>query len=439
MKRDLSIKLKNWANQTNHKPIILRGPRQVGKSWLVEELGREFDNFVEINFEMLPEMGTFFEGNLDPFEIIKNISNYLNVNIIESKTLLFFDEIQQVPRAITSLRYFYEKIPKLHIIAAGSLLEFELSKISIPVGRISFMYVYPLSFSEFLTATANEKLREMLKTNEFNELSKPFHEKLLNEVRNYTIIGGMPEVVEKYIFNSSNLNECMDIQSDILETYRSDFQKYAKKNEIKYLSKVFDSIPHQIGQKFKYNAVDKNIKSTFLREALDLLEMAGIVYKVYHSNSNGIPLGAETNLSKFKILFFDIGLAQRLLKLDYSKSLLDNNISQINKGTIAELFVGLELISYSNKREKANLYYWHREAKSSNAEIDYVTVQNEIITPIEVKSSSTGAMKSIKIFMDSKKVSLGFKISSFPYSFTNNIQSIPFYGLKAFVEDKMKK
>jgi len=224
----------------------------------------------------MPEIGNFFKGNLDPQELIKNISNYLKVKITPGKTLLFFDEIQQTPRAITSLRYFYEKMPQLHVIAAGSLLEFELRKISIPVGRVSFLYVYPLSFGEYLSATDNEALREMIKENNLSNLPDPFHQKLLQEIRNYTIIGGMPEVVEKYI-STSNLKKCMNIQSDILQTYITDFHKYAKESQIKYLVKVFNSIPYQLGQKFKYSSVDKNIKSNILGAALDLLEMAGII------------------------------------------------------------------------------------------------------------------------------------------------------------------
>ena len=432
MKRDLLIRLNKWAHAKEHKPIILRGPRQVGKSWLAQEIGKNFDNFVEINFEIEPETGAFFQNSLNPVELIKNFSNYLNVKIIPGKTLLFFDEIQQVPQAITSLRYFYEKMPQLHVIAAGSLLEFEMRNISVPVGRVSLLYVYPLSFGEYLTATDNDHLRNMIKENNLAELPEPFHNKLLQEVRNYTLIGGMPEVVNKYI-SFSNLKMCINIQSDILQTYITDFHKYARKSQIKYLSKIFNSIPYQIGQKFKFSAVDKNIKSNILNEALELLEMAGIIHKVYHTSSNGIPLGAEANLSKFKVLFFDIGLTQRILNLNYKDFLINPDISQINSGTIAELFVGLELIAYANPRERSSIYYWHREKRASNAEIDYVTIINNKVTPIEVKSGPTGTMKSLQIFMKSKSIPLGLKISTYPYSCHDKILSIPFYGVEHII------
>ena len=433
MKRDLIEKLEIWIAKERPKPIILRGPRQVGKSWLAQEIGKKFENFVEINFEMMPEIGSFFQASLDPQDLIKNLANYLKVKIVPGKTLLFFDEIQQEPRAVTGLRYFYEKMPNLHVIAAGSLLEFELQNISIPVGRVSFLYVYPLSFGEYLCATGNEALREMLRDNSSSELHVTFHQKLLQEVRNYTLVGGMPEVLNEYIA-SANLEECANIQSDILQTYISDFHKYAKKRQLKYLAKVFNSIPHQLGQKFKFSNVAKGIKSTVLGEALELLQMAGLVYKVYHSSANGVPLGAEINLSKFKVLFFDIGLAQRLLRLDYSKFLINSDIMQINNGTIAELFVGLELIAYSNPREKGSAYYWHREKRSSNAEIDYVIILNNMITPVEVKSGATGTMKSLKLFMESKSVPLGLKISSYPYSHDSNIFSVPFYGIESLLD-----
>ena len=433
MKRDLTKTLSDWAKSKKRKPLILRGARQVGKTWLAREISKEFDFYLEVNFERNPELNVFFKGNFDVLEINRNLSNYFGKKIIPGKTLLFFDEIQNCPQAITALRYYYEELPELHIISAGSLLEFELRKISIPVGRISFIYVYPLSFGEYLDVSGNSSLRKMLLENDQKKLADPFHIKLLNEIRNFTLIGGMPEVVDTFI-NSGIIENCINIQTDILHTYKTDFNKYAKESLIKYMTSVFNSIPHQSGNKFKYSKVSDTLKSKYLKEALTLLEMAGIAYKVYHSSSNGIPLAAEINRSKFKVLFFDIGLAQRLLKLDYKKVILNPDISKINNGTIAELLVGLEIISNSNHREEPLLHYWHREAKSSNAVIDYIISIDEEIIPIEVKSGSTGRMKSLKIFMSMKKSKLGIKISKSPYSFFENILAIPFYGIEAFIK-----
>ena len=433
MKRDLFKYLKKWKAGSNKKPILLRGARQVGKSWLARELGKEFENFVEINFEKNPDFCSFFAGNIEPQIITKNLSNYLGEKISPGKTLLFFDEIQECPRAILSLRYFYEDFPQQHVISAGSLLEFELRKISFPVGRVSFIYVYPMSFSEYLTAAGKHSLRETLLDNNFEPLPEAIHNQLNREVRNYTLLGGMPEVVSCFL-EYGEFERCADIQTGLIETYRSDFHKYAKKHQVKYIQRVFDSVPFQLGNKFKYTNVSRDIKSRELGDALELLEMEGIVYKVYHSSSNGIPLKAEMDGKKFKVLFVDIGLAQRVLKLDYRPLLLNPDIYQVNNGAIAELLTGLELIAYQSFKEIPELYYWHREAQSSNAEVDYVTSIGNRIVPIEVKSSSNGRMKGLRLFMESKKSQFAAKISGFNFSLFENVQTIPFYGLEAFMK-----
>jgi len=434
MKRDILNILHNWKTDKKRKPIILRGARQVGKSWLAKELGKSFDHFFEINFEKNPELIVLFEKNFDVVEISRNISNIFGKEIIEGKTLLFLDEIQICPKAITALRYFYEDKPNLHIIAAGSLLEFELENISVPVGRINFVFVYPLSFGEFLTAIGKGHLRELLLENiELNALTPPLHEQLLLEVKNYTLIGGMPEVVKEFI-DTKFYKNCILIQTNLLETYRSDFKKYAKKREIKYLDLLFNSAVYQIGYKFKYSSVSKDIKSRELSSAVNLLEKAGLIYKIYHSNSNGIPLKAEIDIKKFKILFFDIGLSLRLLNFNYKDLILKNDISLANKGAIAELFTGLELYRYHDFRTTPELFYWHKEKRGSNSEVDFVVEINNLIMPIEVKSNIKGSMKSLKIFMENKESNIGIKISNNPYSIFEKIQTIPFYGIEQLVK-----
>lgn len=430
MKRDLMTYLKKWVHEPRRKPILMKGARQVGKSWLGRELGKEFEHFVEINFEKLPDLCAFFQGNLDVRIITKNIANYFTATITPGKTLLFLDEIQVCPRAILALRYFYEDFPELHVIAAGSLLEFELGKISVPVGRISFLYVYPMTFAEYLTAAGKENLRHMILENNFNPIPEPLHKLLENEIKNYTLTGGLPEVVDDFI-QFQDLARCTDIQAGLIETYTSDFHKYARKHQVKYLQRVFESVPQQLGDKFKYANVSREIKSRELGEALDLLEMAGLIYKVYHTNANGIPLKAESNIRKFKVLFFDAGLAQRLLKLDHRPLLLNPDITLINNGAVAELLAGLEFIGHQGPLERAELFYWHRESKSSNAEIDYVINLGGEIVPVEVKSGSTGSMKSLKLFMTGKSSRLGIKLSGYNFSRHENVQSVPFYGIEA--------
>ena len=435
MKRDISQVLLDWKAGSNRKPILMRGARQVGKSWLARELGKTFPSYVEVNFERNPEICGLFQGGLEPRSLCRSLADYLGKEIIAGKSLLFLDEIQNCPRAITALRYFYEEMPELHVISAGSLLEFELRNISIPVGRIHFIQVYPLSFAEFLEAGGNGRMRNMLLENRYVPLQKPFHEKLLSEVKTYCITGGMPEVVQNHV-NGAGLEKCLEIQTDMLHTLRSDFHKYARESQLKYMEQVFNSIPLQLGGKFKYSRISQDTRSKFYREALTLLEMAGLAYKVYHSSANGIPLGAEMNPDKFKVLLFDIGLAQRLMKTDYKSLLLKTDLLQVNHGTMAELFVGLELIAYTDFRQNPSLFYWHREAKSSNAEVDYVISSNERIIPVEVKSGTTGRMKSLRLFMEQKKSGTGIRICASAFALEQNIQSIPLYAIEALIKNQ---
>lgn len=430
MYRTIFKPLQTWRNSGVRKPLLIRGARQVGKTWLVRQLGKEFKNCVELNFEEDPELKVFFEGNLDPASITTNLSNYLGTKIVAGETLLFFDEIQGCPRAITAMRYFYEKMPQLHVIGAGSLIEFELENISMPVGRIESMYLYPLSFSEYLNALGRDDLNIMLAERAFNHIEEPIHKLLLAHVRDYSFIGGMPEVVGHFL-KTSNVKECQKLQTDIIETYRKDFAKYAKRAQIKYLRLVFDAVPRLLGNKFIYSHVSSEIKSRELGEALNMLEMAGVVYKICHSNCDGLPLGASADPARFKALFFDIGLAQRLLGLDIKPLLLDPNIMTINKGSVAELFVGLELIAYEDFSQSPRIYYWHRESRGALAEVDYVISQGDAIIPVEVKSGASGRLYSLKQFLSQGKAGFGLKISQAGFGKEGSVYSVPLYGIEA--------
>lgn len=434
MKRDLLQYLTLWKNRSKRKPILLRGARQVGKSWLARKLGETFTHYIEINFEKNSDLCAFFQSDLDAKKIAFNLANYFSTKITPGKTLLFLDEIQVCPKAISALRYFYEDFPELHVIGAGSLLEFELQKISAPVGRIEIIYVYPLSFAEYLTASGKQNLRDLIFASRFQEIAEPFHKQLQEEIRNYTLLGGMPEVVASYLENHDFEQSC-DLQSILLETFRRDFNKYAKKYQINYLNRIFDLAPLQTGNKFKYSQVDKDIKSRELAGALELLEMAGLLYRVYHSSANGIPLRAEMDPKKFKVLFFDIGLTQRLLKVDYRQLFLNPDIALVNNGAIAELLTGLELIAHQPFKERPESFYWHREERSSNAEVDYVINLGPLLVPIEVKSGTTGRLKSLHSFMKTKKSQLGIKISSGNFSHPSPIQIIPFYGIELLMKN----
>ena len=310
MNRSAYNYLKTLINQKNRKPILLRGARQIGKSYLVRQLAKNFENFLELNFEEQPNAKEIFASALTPSELVPKIEGFLNKKIEPGRTLLFFDEIQDCPQAIIALRYFYEKMPALHVIAAGSLLDFELDKIGIPVGRVEFLFLNPLSFDEFCEALGEDVLLEQKRQSP--KISDVAHHRLLELVRAYLIVGGMPEVVANYCANRSFI-ECQRLQNTLINTYRQDFNKYAKRQQIQYLEKVFDSIPRLLGQKLKYSHIDPEAKSRTINDALGLLCKAGVVFKNYHSSANGIPLGSEVDHQHFKCVSVDVGSALRIL------------------------------------------------------------------------------------------------------------------------------
>jgi len=431
MKRDVSQALVEWKNSPLRKPLILRGARQVGKTWIVENFSTSFDNFVEINFEEAKSAKQLFIGDLKIQELLPKLMLYAKQNIIPGKTLLFFDEIQACEEAITALRYFKEDLPELHVIAAGSLLDFALDRIGVPVGRVQFMYLYPLSFGEFLTSCERQDLRDHIKK---QNIDISIHKILMEYLKNYLWLGGMPAVVDNWIKRKDVIG-CQELQDEIIEAYKQDFAKYAKRQQIEYVEKVFQAIPTQLGQKFKFAHIDRDIKSRELKEALNLLVKAKVAHICYHSSGQEQPLGASKNNQLFKIYFLDVGLAQRLLNL----SLTDWVVSELDMqtlGCIAEQFVAQELAAYASAKTQYQMYYWHREEKNSSAEVDFLTVKKGNIIPIEVKAGTTGTLKSMHLFLASHpKSSLGLKISA-DYHFTkrDNIQNIPLYGMESWME-----
>lgn len=428
MRRKLENELLAWKGQKDHFPLLIRGARQVGKSFLVEAFGKKnFTNCVTVNFEFQPQLKECFKS-LDPQDIINKIQLMLGTQIKEEETLLFLDEIQECPEAIMSMRYFKEKKPRLHVIGAGSLLEFALqaSNFKMPVGRIQFLYLEPLSFSEFLAASGNEQLQQHLTTIDINNPpDKIIHDKLLELIRLYLILGGMPAVLKEYFLNK-DLSVCQNIQTGLLQTYRSDFGKYARLSQHQYLQKIFDASPRLVGQRIKYANIDPEIKSRELKNALALLILAGVIKPIYLSKASGLPLGAQTDEKKFKLLFLDIGLMQNSCGLQSQLS-LETDLMQINSGAVAEQFVGQELCAYANQYQPSSLFFWARDKKSSSAEIDYITSHGVKILPIEVKAGKSGRLKSLKIFMAEKNALLGIRISQDPLSYYDNILSVPLY------------
>jgi len=437
MKRDIEIELIKWKDEKRRYPLLVRGARQVGKSYIIKKFGNEhFNNIVEVNFEQYPDYKTCFDI-LNPVKIIESISILSNSDITPGKTLLFLDEIQECPKAIVSLRYFYEQYSDLHVIAAGSLLEFALSHedFKMPVGRIQYIFLKPLSFLEFLDALGEEKIRNTIENLSISKLpSKAVHDHIISFIKLYSIIGGMPAVVDEYL-NSKDIKRCINVQTIIIQTYRDDFGKYASKVKYKYLQKMFYGIPKLVGKKFKYSNIDRDMQSRDLKEALILLEKAGIVFRVKHTSGAGLPLEAMAKDNVFKTVFLDIGLMQNICGLSADILLKPGeDFIKINEGALAEQFVGQELLCYQDFYIQPSLYYWIRQSRNSSAEVDYLIQCYSKAVPIEVKSGKSGTLRSMHLYLKEIGLSAGIKISTLPFDFTSPVISIPFYAIKKIPE-----
>lgn len=428
MRRDAEKDLILWRDSHERMPLLIRGARQVGKSTLVELVAKaHFPQVVTINFELQPQLKSCFD-DLDPQKIINKIQLVMGVTISQETTLLFLDEIQECPQAIMAMRYFREKMPRLAVIGAGSLLEFALesSEFRMPVGRVQFLYLKPLSFAEFLSASGNQNLRDFLDTVELSTMiDAVVHSKLLELVRLYLMLGGMPAVLKSY-FETGDIAACQRIQSSLLQTFRSDFGKYAKASEHNYLNRVFDATPLLVGQRVKYSAIDAGAKSRDIKNAVHLLSLAGVVQQVFATSASGLPLGAQISEKKFKLNFLDVGLMQNICGLQ-AQLAVQKEFIQINLGAVAEQFVGQELSASADCYIPGDLYFWARDKKGSSAEVDYVVGVDSSIIPIEVKAGKTGMLKSLRVFLDEKSSQLGVRISQAPLSRQNGILSIPLY------------
>ncbi len=403
----------------------------MGKTYLAQTFGAEhFESVVSINFELQPQCKPLFD-ELNPQDIINKIELLLNVTITPGKTLLFLDEIQECPQAIRSLRYFKELAPDYHVIAAGSLLEFAIETAGFGVGRVQSLYLRPLSFGEFLTASGETQLRNYLHEITLKKslsAADPIHQKLLNLIRTYLLVGGMPAVVTTYLSNPGKFREVQVRQSNLLAGYRDDFGKYARKLNPELLEQTFRTVPRLVGQNFKYAAIEPE-KARDIKKMLQSLEKAGLMYRVYATAASGVPLGAQLKETKFKVFFLDVGLTQQAYGLE-KEILLSNDITQINAGGIAEQLVCQELLAYSDPYLPPELYYWVREKRSSSAEVDFVLSSGAKIIPIEVKAGKTGRLRSLQVFLDEKKQNFGIRISQQPVSFEHRILSLPLYMIE---------
>lgn len=436
IQRNVDSILTAWKQEPNRKPILLRGVRQCGKTSSVRFLAQSFENYVEINLEKQSAVCSAFEGDIDIKRIIKQLELRSGQPIISGKTLLFIDEIQECPRAITALRYFYEDMPDLHVIAAGSLLEFVLNNkkkpIDFPVGRVRSVYMYPFSFMEFLRGTGRVDLFEYLTGLDIWNEENLAHDQLLEAYKEFLIVGGMPEAVLKYT-ETGSLLQCRDVHRDIITSFKDDFNKYDSSVPADIIRKVFDYAIHNVCKQTKASSAIQGVSAYYFDECIRLLKRAGLIFPVKASPCNSVPFGATEKEANKKLIVFDSGVYLTECGLDTSDILAAKVFDDLNKGEVVEMQTGLELIKYSAPTSEAALYYWYRTG--ANAETDYVISQDNKVAPIEVKASKKGSMQSMRSFIElHPNCSAGIRVSLETFTKYENIIVFPVYAINKILK-----
>jgi len=406
--------LSTWLDSSHRKPVVIRGARQVGKTWMVRQLAQiTGKQLIELNFEKRLAWRDLFTSN-DPKEIIINLESELNITIDPENSLLFLDEIQAAPELLSKLRWFFEDMPGLPVVAAGSLLEFTLAEhsFSMPVGRISYLHVEPFSFEEFLVAQGYLKLHEFLLSWQWDKpIPATIHAKLMGYMKEYMMVGGMPEAVVSWQEQRS-LEVISQIHHALLATYRDDFAKYPGRISQERLDEILMTVPKLLGEKFMFSRANKQVSSESLKKALQLLCMARVCHKVFATHGNGVPLGADIKDKFIKAIFLDVGLVSSLLDIKLHQIKQWDDLTLVNKGGLSEQVVGQLLKTLEPGYKEPHLYYWLREQKGSSAEIDYLLQHEGRIIPIEVKSGSTGSLKSLHYFMHLKGLTQAVRINA---------------------------
>lgn len=427
MHRTLINSLIEWKNSYNRKPLILQGARQVGKTWLMKTFGQqEFKQVIYLNFESSERLKNMFVADFDIERLIALMEIETNKKIDANNSLIIFDEIQEAPKGITALKYFYENAPKYFIIAAGSLLGVSMQANSFPVGKVDFLQLYPMSFLEFLQNIREEKLCNAIQKKEW-KLLETFHEKLMVHLRLYYYTGGMPEVVFEYITNK-NIHSLRLVQQKLLLGYENDFAKYAPNNIVPKIRMVWNAIISQLAKenkKFIYGQIKKGARAKDFEEAINWLVNAGLLLKVSRIESSVQPLNAYIDVDAFKLFFVDIGLLNAMGNLDAKILLEKNNILIEYKGALTEQYVCQQL------KPKTALYYW--TAEKATAEIDFLIQQQNKVIPIEVKAEENVKAKSLKVYMEKYKATKALRISMQKYKEENWLTNIPLYAVEEIV------
>jgi predicted AAA+ superfamily ATPase len=427
MQRTAILKLKEWKESKNHKPIIIEGARQVGKTWLMKEFGKEYyEQVVYLHFDNNQKLIALFENDYEITRLIESFEILSGKKINPDNTLIIFDEIQECPRALTSLKYFYENAPEYDIIAAGSLLGLMHHEgTGFPVGKVSFLNLYPMNFFEFAKALGEERLIELIEKKDFQMISvfKNDFEKL---VKMYCYIGGMPEVVQNFVDNR-DYKKVREIQKNILSSYENDFSKHVPSNTVEKIRMLWRTIPSQLAKenkKFFYNVIKTGARAKEYELALLWLKDAGLVYQVNRIKKPDLPLIAYQDFEAFKLLIVDVGLLSALTNLDVKTILEKTQIFEEFKGAIAEQYVYQQLKSVDD----IPIYYWSND--SSRSEIDFVIQLGEYVIPVEVKAEKNLKAKSLNNFIQEYKSKKSVRTSLADYKLNdNNLYDIPLYAI----------
>ena len=425
-------KLYKWKNSKRRKPLIIEGARQVGKTWLMKEFGKQaYADTVYINFDSNSRMADLFSADLDTDRLIMGLELYAGHKINPENTLLIFDEVQEVPRALASLKYFYENAPQYHIVCAGSLLGIALHQgTSFPVGKVDFLKLYPLSFSEFLMATGNERFAELLKKQDY-EMITSFKQTYIDALKHYYFVGGMPEAVQSFA-ESKDFNEVRAIQKRILAAYEQDFSKHAPNEIVPKIRMLWNSIPSQLARenkKFIYGLVREGGRAREYETAIMWLSDCGLVHKVSRVNAAGIPLKAYEDLKAFKLFIVDVGLLGCMTGLR-QRTLLDGDDLFVEfKGALTEQYVCQQLKTI----EDLGVYYYTNDRGS--CEIDFVVDTGEQIVPIEVKAETNLRAKSLKTYRERFEPELSVRTSMADYKKEDWLLNLPLYAIENIVAE----
>lgn len=420
-------KLYKWKSSAHRKPLIIEGARQVGKTWLMKEFGKKaYEDTVYINFDSNSRMSELFASDLDTDRLIMGLEIYAGRKINPDSTLLIFDEIQEVPRALASLKYFYENAPQYHIICAGSLLGIALHEgTSFPVGKVDFLKLYPLSFSEFLMAVGKDSFAELLKKRDYQMITS-FKETYIDALKHYYFIGGMPEAVQNFAENK-DFNEVRAIQKRILAAYEQDFSKHAPNEIVPKIRMLWNSIPSQLAKenkKFIYGLVREGGRAREYETAIMWLCDCGLVYKVNHISNAGIPLKAYEDLKAFKLFAVDVGLLGCMTGLRQRTILNGDDLFVEFKGALTEQYVSQQLKTL----EDLGIYYYTNDR--GTCEIDFVVETNEKIVPLEVKAETNLKAKSLKIYRERFNPELSVRTSMADYKKENWLLNLPLYAIE---------